>query len=126
MNNLIYIAGPITNDGKCNRKEQWNNIYKGLDAYGILIEKGYAPILPHFSWFYKNHHTTVMTHEDWLQLDFGYIKHADYFFYLGPSKGSIRELKWAEELHKTIYNHGNVNDVPKYPFTAKSLRVAEV
>jgi len=125
LNNLIYIAGPITNDGKCSRKEQWNNVYAGLDAYAILIEKGYNPILPHFSWFFKNHHVNSMTHEDWLQLDYKYIKHCDYFFYLGPSRGSVRELEWAEEMNKVIFNHDDVSNVPPYPPKFTTVRMGD-
>ena len=125
MNNLIYIAGPITNDGKCNGREQWENVYRGLDAYDVLIEKGYVPILPHFSWFFKKHHKSSMTHDDWLDLDFKYIEQCDYFYYIGPSKGSKKELSWAQYLHKTIFNHPNVNNVPTHPFKPKSLRMGE-
>ena len=125
MNNLIYVAGPITDGRTCTRKQQWDNVNRGLDAYHILIEKGYAPILPHFSWFYNNHHTNSMSHADWLELDFHYIKHADYFFFLGPSKGSLSELKYAEKLNKIIFNHDDVNDVPLYPFTATTIRMGE-
>ena len=127
MNNLIYIAGPITNGGKCSNREQWNNVFKGMDIYFELIKKGYAPILPHFSFFFNKHHTggKEMNHDDWLELDFHYIEVCDYFFFIGPAKGSLQELEFAEKQNKIIFNHDNVLDVPAYPPVFKSLRMGE-
>jgi len=131
MNNLIYIAGPITNGGTAGPKETFDNIRRAMLIYGVLIDKGYAPILPHFSYFYWLHSDEPrMSHSDWLKLDFNYVRECDYFYYMEPAyygqaKGARAELKLAEKIHKVIFNHEHVEDVPKYPFTPKSLRMAE-
>jgi len=126
MNNLIYIAGPITDGGKCTIQQQWDNVIKGMLVYDALIEKGYAPILPHFSYFFKEHIDSSRTHDDWLELDFHYIEVCDYFYYMGAAKGSKMELEFALKQNKIIFNHPNVLGVPDFPPTFQSIRLGDV
>ncbi len=131
MNNLIYIAGLITNGGTATPKQAWDNVSQAMDVYGALIKKGYSPILPHFSYFFWLHSKEEpRTHTDWLDTDFHYIEVCDYFFYMEPivygdAKGALEELEFAQKQNKIIFNHTEIQDVPEYPPTFKSIRMGD-
>ncbi len=129
-NNLIYIAGPISNGDKATARECWKNIERAMKIYGIMIRKGYSPILPHFSYFYWLHsEEDRMSHDKWIKMDTNYIKAADFFFYMEPeiygkARGARYELRLAKKLHKIIFR--DINNIPSYPISYKTCQVGEV
>ncbi len=129
MNNLIYISGPITNGGTATPKQAHDNVRRAMQVYGKLIEKGYSPVLPHFSYFYwLDHEGPQRTHDDWIETDFHYIEACDFFFYMEPeiygeAKGAKQELEFAEKQQKIIFH--DFDTVPEYPPTFRTLRVGD-
>jgi len=124
LNNLIYLAGPITDGGKHSHLQTFRNIFNAMKIYGRLIRKGYTPILPHFSYFYHSMVSNEFTHDDWLRLDFNYIASCDHFLFIGPSKGSTKELEYATSLAKAVYY--DIDNVPDYPKTFTTFGVGDV
>lgn len=114
----IYISGVISNGGTCSVEQQIINVQNGEDVYGALIDKGYAPFLPHLSYYpdkrWREKNTRSINHDIWLKIDKQWVWHCKYFFYMlpevyGESKGAKMELSWAREWNKIIYT--NLNEV---------------
>jgi len=114
-NKMIYIAGPIANGHTADPRQMYKNVDNGMDIYMKLIQKGYSPICPHFSYFAWIKHPTDVHWKTWLDMDFEYVRTCTYFFYMSPnvygkSKGALIELKYAKKLKKIIYD--DINQVP--------------
>lgn len=114
-NKMIYIAGPISNGHKASPREMYKKVKAGIKLYMQLIEKGYSPICPHFSYYAWLDHPRDIDWKTWLDMDFEYVRDSTFFFYMkpskyGPSKGALVEYKYAKQLGKTIYT--DINKVP--------------
>ena len=114
-NKMIYIAGPIANGGKATPREMYANVRQGIKLYMQLIEKGYSPICPHFSYYGWLDYPKDIDWQTWLDMDFEYVSDCTYFFYMKPSKygaskGALREYKYAKKLGKHIYD--DIDEVP--------------
>jgi hypothetical protein len=120
-NKSIYISGPIGNAGKCTPEQQIVNVQNGEDIYGALIAKGYAPMLPHLSYYpdkrWRDNGTRkfMFDHATWLNLDKQHVWNCKYFYYMlpeiyGESKGAKMEYEWAKMWGKRIFT--NLDEVP--------------
>ena len=115
LNRLIYIAGPISNGNKLGAREIYKNVINGEDIYMELVEKGYNPICPHFSYYPWLRHERDIHWKTWLAMDENYVRACPLFFYMKPviygkSKGALHEYELAMKLEKTIYTR--IEDVP--------------
>jgi len=115
----IYVSGPIGNGGKCSPEQQIINVQAGEEIYGKLIAKGYAPFLPHLSYYpdkrWREEHSYHFDHATWLAIDKQWVKNCKYFYYMlpeiyGESKGAKMELNWARDMGKRIFT--DLKDVP--------------
>ena len=108
LDRFIYIAGPISNGNKLGAREIFKNVLAGEDIYMKLVEKGYNPICPHFSYHPWLRHDKDIKWKIWLKMDESYVKVCPHIFYMKPgkygaSKGAKHELDLAKQLGKTIY-----------------------
>ena len=97
----VYVAGPITvGDVAANVQQA---ITAGLD----LLNRGYAPFIPHMSHFAEPAATwdkNPKRYEEWLELDRSFIVTCDAILRLpGFSKGADREVKWAYEIGVPVF-----------------------
>ncbi len=115
LSRFIYIAGPISNGNKLGAREIYKNVINGEDIYMKLVEKGYNPICPHFSYYPWLRHEKDIKWQIWLSMDESYVKASPLLYYMlpeiyGESKGAKHEYELAKKLGKTIYT--NMNEVP--------------
>lgn len=108
INRLIYIAGPISNGNKLGAREIFKNVQNGEDLYMKLVEMGYNPICPHFSYYPWLRHERDIHWKTWLAMDENYVRACPLLFYMEPkkygeSKGAKHEYNLANKLDKTIY-----------------------
>ena len=97
----VYVAGPITvGDVAANVQQA---ITAGLD----LLNRGYAPFIPHLGHFAEPAATwdkNPKRYEEWLELDRSFIVTCDAILRLpGFSKGADREVKWAYEIGVPVF-----------------------
>ena len=112
---MIYIAGPIGNGHTAKPRTMYQNVKRAEIIYMLLVEKGYAPILPHFSYYTWLYWERDIHWETWVKMDEEYVKQCTYFFYMkpedyGPSKGASHEFSLARKLGKTIFT--SIPEVP--------------
>ena len=115
LSRFIYIAGPISNGNKLGAREIYKNVLNGEDLYMKLVEKGYNPICPHFSYYPWLRHDRDIKWQIWLAMDESYVRVCPMLYYMlpeiyGESKGALHELELAKKLGKTIYT--SIDDVP--------------
>lgn len=115
LNRLIYIAGPISNGNKLGAREIYKNVINGEDIYMELVEKGYNPICPHFSYYPWLRHERDIKWQIWLAMDENYVRVCPSLFYMlpekyGESKGALHEYTLAKKLEKTIFT--DIDQVP--------------
>ena len=92
----VYIASPYT------LGDVAQNVRFQIDIADILIEDGFAPYVP------LNTHFQHMVHprryEQWLALDFEWIKSCDYLLRMGgESSGADREVEFALKSGKRVF-----------------------
>ena len=112
---FIYIAGRISNGNKLGARAIYKNVINGEDIYMKLVEKGYNPICPHFSYYPWLRHDRDIKWQIWLSKDESYVKGSPMLFYMlpeiyGESKGAKHEYELAKKLGKTIYT--SLDEVP--------------
>lgn len=85
----VYVSGPLSSSGYFI-----DNIRTALQAADRLLERGYAPYVPHLNCLWEV--MTPYTYETWLQLDLDWILRCDALIRLpGHSPGGDREVVHA-------------------------------
>ena len=89
----VYVAGPIS-DG--NPVE---NCQRAIQVGFQLMDLGYAPFVPHYSYFVDMDSTIGKgRYEQWIAIDFSYIAVCHALLRLsGKSKGADREVAFAQK-----------------------------
>jgi len=104
---IMYIAGPLLNDGKLTYEEAVKNWEKACIVADRLMQKGWSPYVPHhslFMWkFIKDHQARNIKWEDWMKLDSSFIRSAKALYFIGHSTGADCELKWAIDHGISVY-----------------------
>jgi nucleoside 2-deoxyribosyltransferase len=101
----IYIAGPYSKGNVAV------NIKKAIKYANELSEKGFAPFIPHLSYYWNKLYPK--SYEFWMQLDFEFVKCCDGIIRIdGESAGADREIELAKKLNIPIFN--SVNETIKY------------
>ena len=95
----VYVAGPISQgdpEGNCRRA-----IKMGF----VLMDKGYAPYVPHYSWFVDVDSVAGKgRYEQWISGDLSWIATCQGLLRLsGESKGADREVRWAREVGVPVF-----------------------
>lgn len=89
----VYIAGPMTNGGQGYNMKR---IHEAIEAYLILIEKGFVPHCPQLTVFCDLLFPNRLSHNEWLSLDEKYINNSDVVLRLsGDSAGADHECEYA-------------------------------
>lgn len=91
----VYIAGPMTN----GKGDGYNltEIMRAIQAYGDLIQWGYAPMCPQLTMFAQMFQP--QTYEAWLGVDLSWLSCADVVLRMpGNSVGADRECAEAHRL----------------------------
>ncbi len=92
----IYIAGPYT------KGDVAVNVRKAIEAGTRLLEKGYAPFVPHLTHFW--HMLFPQDYPVWIDLDAQFVPVCDAVLRLpGESSGADEEAALAEKLGIPIY-----------------------
>jgi hypothetical protein len=94
----IYCAGPMTGSGN-----PYANLYRGLEAGAVLLDKGYAPYIPHLTAILEMA-KGARTRAVWLELDRAFLLTCDALLRLrGESPGAEKEVIWAREAKMEVY-----------------------
>lgn len=95
MRSRIYVAGPYSSDPE-------GNTYMALVEGQRLLERGYAPMVPHLSHFWNE--VIENPYSDWLDLDLAWVAVADAVYRIpGDSPGADREVELADKLGIPVY-----------------------
>jgi hypothetical protein len=84
----VYVAGPYT------QGDVAQNVRRAIVAANVLLDRGYAPFVPHLTHFW--HLLCPRPYADWLALDLVWLAQCDIVLRLpGPSNGADRECAAA-------------------------------
>ena len=124
----VYIASPYT------LGDVAKNVKLQLDTVDLLMNSGFVPFTPLYSHF--QHMSHPRPYEDWLTIDFEWIKSCDCLLRLdGESNGADKEVEYATKLgipvfysiddlylkyNKEIVNH-NIKPYKKYKKLTKKV-----
>lgn len=88
----VYLAGPFTQGDTCQ------NVANALRVAERLMERGYAPYVPHLNWLWGLAHQHE--YEYWLALDKEWLAQCDAVYRIhGVSPGADEETALAHRLH---------------------------
>jgi len=92
----VYIASPYT------LGDTATNVRFQMDVFDELVKLGFVPYVPLYSHF--QHMIHPITQEEWMKLDFEWVKVCDYLLRLGgESAGADREVTLAEKLGIPVF-----------------------
>lgn len=85
----VYLAAPLEGSG-----DPQSNVNAAIDAAARLLDAGFAPYVPHLTWYM--HQRQPRDREVWLQLDRAWLKRCDALIRLpGVSPGADEEWEIA-------------------------------
>jgi len=95
----VYVAAPISLGNPVA------NCQRAIAVGFELMDAGYAPFVPHYSYFVDMDSTSgAGRYEQWIDLDLSYISVCHALLRLGGvSKGADREVAWAEKLGIPVF-----------------------
>lgn len=95
----VYVAGPIS------QGDPMANCRLAIQVGFDLMDLGYAPYVPHYSYFVDPDSATGKgRYKQWLELDHAWIRVCHALLRIpGESKGADREVKWAQELGIPVF-----------------------
>jgi len=100
---IVYLGCPYSMGETSNADDRSLRYEQVTRAANILFRSGlnvYSPITHHHQ--VQKHRPTKMTTREWLQLDFGYLRHCEMLFVLKldgweKSLGLISEIEFAKD-----------------------------
>lgn len=114
INRAIYVAGPLLNGHTASLAVGEENMKKAMDIALGLMQKNWAPYVPHFSLvmyeYVKKKYSLDIPWKTWMTLDYTFINKCGALFYIGSSKGADAELAYAKKKGIKIYYH--LDEVP--------------
>ena len=93
---MVYIAGPYT------YPDPVINTRSAIDAWEVLVNAGYTPVVPHLTLFAH----FVYPHDPnfWYEYDLRLLDRCDVLLRLpGESWGADQEVKYANELGLPVF-----------------------
>jgi hypothetical protein len=108
--NRIYIAGPYSATEVAVRI---NNVQMALHAARSLIDKGWAPFVPHLSHYADDYYRAIrkpLEYEGYIWWDNSFLDVCDALYYLGSSPGADAELARAITMGLPTYRR--MSEVP--------------
>ena len=96
----VYVAGPISHG------DPGANCQRAIKVGFVLMDLGYAPFVPHYSYFVDIESTQGKgRYEQWIAIDFSYISTCHALLRLpGPSGGADREVAFAHEIGVPVFD----------------------
>ena len=92
---VIFVAGPISDHGKLSQQQQKENVEYAARIGLRLLVLGFAPIIPHLSWYCDP--TTLFS--EWYAADEALVARSDAVLRLpGKSWGAENEVALAARL----------------------------
>lgn len=105
MKARVYVAGPYTNGDVAL------NVRNAYEAANRLADLGFAPFVPHATYFW--HMLFPRPYEFWLDLDNQFLPCCEAVLRLpGPSSGADKEVLLAQGLKIPVF--GDIVDLIKY------------
>ena len=104
----IYVSGPIS------LGDTVENCQRAIKVGFELMDYGYAPFVPHYSYFVDMASTQGQgRYEQWIALDLSFIAACHALLRLGgQSAGADREVAWAQKLGIPVFY--DLPDLLKY------------
>lgn len=99
----IYIAGPLSAD---TPELMEFNMETAVGAGIALMHKGHTPFIPHLSLYIDRLAVrlgTPLAYEDYMRIDFEWLRECDALLFLRSSPGADREYMLAVEYGKRIF-----------------------
>lgn len=100
---VIYVAGPLSAKVPSGVP---TNVARAIDISNELVKRGYAPIVPHLS-YYQNLRAQAqgkgIDYETWMSVDFRLLERCDAMFVIAQSPGTNREILFARDLGIPIF-----------------------
>ena len=98
----VYVAGPLSGGDTLSGEMQLANVRAAIAAGALLMEAGYAPYVPHLTYYWHERHPH--SYEDWIALCLAWVAAADAVLRLpGASPGADREVVLARERGVPVY-----------------------
>lgn len=95
MRTRIYVAGPYTSDPQGNTE-------RAIDIGQELLDRGYAPMVPHLTHYWHARHANDW--QAWMDLDLPWVAAADAVLRLpGQSDGADMEVRTAHRLGIRVF-----------------------
>lgn len=96
------MAGPIT------LGDQESNVERAMAVADKLVQAGFAPLVPHLTWFWQERQIEPYAHELWLDIDRPWVLASDALLRIpGESKGADIEVAWATEAGIPVFNRAD-------------------
>lgn len=87
----VYVSGPLNGDGKTSKEE---NVKKAAEVGRQLLAAGYAPFIPHLTWYADP--DDVCGYDNWIESDLAWVSVAEALFRMsGNSSGADKEVEHA-------------------------------
>jgi hypothetical protein len=113
----IYVAGPYT-PHDCSLHDAariaQRNTTEAIKIGNALMAKGHFVFVPHLTHYLHIHESCqIKDAKFWYDLDDSFLMDwADSLFYISPSWGADRELRWAEAKELAVFK--NLGEVPLF------------
>lgn len=100
LRSRVYVAGPISNG------DPVANCQRAIHVGFALMDLGYAPFVPHYSYFVDMESTHgAGRYEQWLGIDFSFISVCHALLRLpGLSGGADREVAFAHKIKLPVFD----------------------
>lgn len=97
---VVFVAGPISDKGTLSHAQQKQNVEMAVKVGLRLLALGFAPIIPHLSWFADPHN---LFSDDWYKVDHEFIRRSDALLRLpGASWGANIEVELAKNINVPV------------------------
>ena len=94
----VYVSGPLTTGGA-----SWDKMNRALDVGRTLIDRGYSPLVPHYTYLLDR--DGAVPHDVWMEVDLPWVEAADVVLRLpGESRGAAIETDHAEACGVPVYH----------------------
>lgn len=100
----IYIAGPLTQEGRLTESERVKNVNRAITIAHLLADLGFAPFVPHLSHYWDVQYPRE--YSSWMEIDFAFLAVCDGLYRMnGHSPGADREVAFAGEHGIPVFHY---------------------
>ena len=100
MRTLVYVSGPTYQ----HTGGPWEGVRAGLVAGDLLFDAGYAPIVPHLSFYWKQEHNANRTFEEFEAVNLALIPQVDCLLRIeGDSRSADEEVRQAQRYDVPVF-----------------------